>query len=188
MWVSTVFGLSQSARQMPWFDCHQSYDLSLTPRQLGHGINPTAPGEQFVDNRSVDDALTGGDPLHGVDEVFDATDTFFHQVADPFRPLFDKSERIGGLEVLGKHENCSFRITRTDLARRTQPLVRVGRRHADVDESHIWTRVANAGKERRSRAESATRPGRSIDRLSGDTPRQDVYPVLPPGPQGLRAL
>jgi hypothetical protein len=49
--------------------CHQSYYLPLTPRKLGHGINPTAPGEQFVDYRSVDDALTGGDPLHGVRET-----------------------------------------------------------------------------------------------------------------------
>ena len=43
---------------------HQRDDLPFTRRERGHRIDPPLSGEQLVDNRSVDDALTGRDPLN----------------------------------------------------------------------------------------------------------------------------
>ena len=161
MCVSTVFGLSQSARQMPWFE-RPSAIRARTSRSRGVSsakrIDPTAPGEQLVDDRPVDDALTGGDSLHGVEELLHTADSLLHQVADPFGPLLDEPERVGGLEVLREHENRRLRIPRTDLACRTQPFVGVGRRHADVDERHVGALVANAREERIGVARPGRRP------------------------------
>jgi hypothetical protein len=56
---------------------HQREDLPLTRCQTGDGIDPTASGQQLVDDRSVDDAFTRRNPLHGVEEVFDTSHTLF---------------------------------------------------------------------------------------------------------------
>src|SRR5436190_1486162 len=60
--------------------CHQRDDLALTRCELGHGINTAPPGEQLVDDRPVDNTLTGRDPLHGVEELLHAAYPFLQQV------------------------------------------------------------------------------------------------------------
>ena len=48
---------------------HQGEDLPLTRRECGEGIDPRCRVEQLVDDRAVDDALAGGNPLQGVEEL-----------------------------------------------------------------------------------------------------------------------
>jgi hypothetical protein len=151
MWVSTVWGLSQSVLQMPWFERPSAIRAIIsrfTWCELGDGIDPTPLGEQLVDDGSVDDGLTGCDPLHSIEELLHAADTFLHQVADPFGPLLEEPHRVGGLEVLREHEDRRFRIARTNDACCAEPFVGVGGRHADVDEGDVGAQVAHAGEER----------------------------------------
>ena len=51
-------------------------------------------GQELVDHGSVDDALAGRDPPHGVEELLHPADAFLHQVADAFRPLLDEPQRL----------------------------------------------------------------------------------------------
>ena len=59
-----------------------------------------AVGHQLVDDRPVDDALTGPHALHGVDQLLDAAHPLLEEVADTLGALLDESQRVFGLEVL----------------------------------------------------------------------------------------
>src|SRR4051794_33851924 len=123
---------------------HQRHDLPLAAGECLQRIDATALCEQLVDNGSVDHALTGGYSLHRLDELLHASDTLLQEIAESLRPLFDEPESVVGLELLREDENRGLRMTRTDLACRAHAFIRVGWRHADVDERHIGTRVAHA--------------------------------------------
>src|SRR4029077_20976062 len=110
---------------------------SLARRELLKGIDTTASCEKLVDDSPVEDTLTRCDPLHGIEQLLDATHAFLHQIADALGLLLEELQRLVGLEVLREDEYRSAGVARTDLARCVQPFVCMRGRHSDVDERDI---------------------------------------------------
>ena len=150
MCVSTVFGLSQSARQMPWFERPSAISARISrSRDVSSSIGSTRrrrASRSSTTARSTTHS-PAADPLHGVEQLFDPTDAFLHQIADAFGLGFDELERVVGLEVLREDEDGGARVARTDFAGCAQSFVRMGGGHPDVDEGDVRVQVADAAKQ-----------------------------------------
>src|SRR5206468_6179250 len=72
---------------------HERKDLPFPGSELVDRIDAAASREQVVDDCAVDDALALCDASHGVEQLFDAPDSFLHQVANVLRFGLDKLER-----------------------------------------------------------------------------------------------
>ena len=72
----------------------------------------------------------------------------FAMCASAARALRDETEREGGLDVLGQHEDADGRpMLFADRFGRTQTFVGVRRRHADVGDRDIRTLLADRGQQ-----------------------------------------
>ena len=78
-----------------------------------------------------------GDALDGVDELGDVAHAVLEQVADARGVVADELEHVRRLEVLGEDEHGDRRMRPADLGRRDEPVVRVARRHAHVDDRDV---------------------------------------------------
>src|SRR5207237_1137979 len=70
-------------------------------------------------------------------ELGDGGGTVLEQVPDAFRARGQEIERVFGLDVLRQHDDAGAGVLLANLARGTQALVGVRRRHPDVDDRDI---------------------------------------------------
>src|SRR5205823_14400928 len=70
-------------------------------------------------------------------ELADVRDAVLEQVADSLCALREQVERIVGLDILGEDEYAGPGVLLANLPRSPKALVRVRRRHADVDDRHL---------------------------------------------------
>src|SRR5439155_22106442 len=77
------------------------------------------------------------DRTDGSGELGDVGDPVLEQVADAFGAPIQELARVGRLDVLREDEDADARMPAADLLRGAQALVRVGRRHADVDDRDV---------------------------------------------------
>ena len=85
----------------------------------------------------VDDRLAVRQPPERVDEDRGIADPFLEQVAGALGILLEESHREARLEVLGEHEHADLGVELTDALCGDDALVRVRRRHADVDDRAV---------------------------------------------------
>lgn len=78
-----------------------------------------------------------GDPAYRVDELLGVEDAVLEEIADPAVPVGEQLARIQLLHMLGEHEDGKPRPCPPRGERALQPLVRVGRRKADVDDGDV---------------------------------------------------
>src|SRR3954453_4074880 len=76
-------------------------------------------------------------PPHRRGELVDIRHAILQQVADTLTRLRQQLHRIPRLHVLAQHQHPHLRIPLTDPLRRTQPLIRMRRRHPDIHDRHI---------------------------------------------------
>ena len=93
--------------------------------------------EQPRDDARVDDRLAVRQPPERVDEDRGIADALLEQVAGALGILLEESHREARLDVLGEHEHADLGVEFTDPLRGDDPLVRVRRRHADVDDRAV---------------------------------------------------
>src|SRR4051794_31732517 len=119
---------------------HQLQHLALTRRQLRQRIIAAVASHQLTDNRRIQRATTLPHPPHRSGELVDIRHTILQQVADTLTRLRQQLHRIPRLHVLAQHQHPHLRIPLTDPLRRTQPLIRMRRRHPDIHDRHIRLR------------------------------------------------
>ena len=115
---------------------HQLQDLALTRGQCGERVLDALRGDELPDQRRVDDAAAGGDPLDRLAEVIDLGDPAFEQVTDPVT-FGQQVHRPVHLDVGREHEDRDLRELGADRLRRLEPLGRVRRRHPDVEHHQV---------------------------------------------------
>ncbi len=169
--ASTVLGLTNrhlTDRAVGSPFGHERQHLSLSLRQLVKRTVMARALHEARDDRRVDDALTLVDSLECVSEDPDVGDAILEQVTDPLGSLLEQPHRVARLKVLGEHEGADGRVVPAYLLGGGYSLVRVRRRHLDVDDCDV--RVAGAapaaGAVRRSRP---LPPRRSLRRRGGAT-------------------
>src|SRR3954447_1218913 len=117
---------------------HQGQGLVLAVGEpFQWGVRAT-PAQQTGDDRRVKDTLTFGNAPQRVDEHGDVGDPFLEQVSARGRLVGQQPVRVSGLEVLAQHQNCDARVGGANPGGGDQPLVAVGRWHADVDDRDVW--------------------------------------------------
>ena len=132
--------------------------LALALRELVDGIGLPAAREQARDDRRVDHRLAFGQSPERVDEDGGIADAILEQVAGPLGMLLEQPHREARLDVVRQHEHADVRVELADALRRDDPLVRVRRRHADVDDRAV-------GPGRRDSAHQAVDLARLADDL-----------------------
>ena len=96
-----------------------------------------AAAEERRDDAWVDDGLAVVDAVHGVDKDGRGEDPFLEQVADLFRMSFEEADGVAGFEILRQHEDADVRVLLANPFGGPQPLVRMRRRHLDVDDGNV---------------------------------------------------
>ena len=118
--------------------CKQGKHRAFAVGELFQGRSSAAPDEAFHD-LWIEGGAARGDAFHGVDELADVAHTVLEQVAHPGRVVADQFEHVGGLEVLGEHENGYAGMRAPDLDGRDQPVVGVAWRHPHIDDCDVRT-------------------------------------------------
>ena len=78
-----------------------------------------------------------GDQLERGDELAYVGDPVFEQVSDAGGGALDERERVFDLDILREDDRRHVRVCAADLLGGEQALVRVGGRHADVDDGDV---------------------------------------------------
>jgi hypothetical protein len=95
-------------------------------------------GQQFLDERWLDDGFPGRDQSEGIGERVDVGDAVLEQVPHGAEVAFEQFQRVLDLDVLREDERRGLRLRQSDLLGGDESFVRVRGRHADVDDSDIW--------------------------------------------------
>src|SRR5918999_449541 len=126
---------------------HQLEHLALARRQLGEGIVASPPREQARHDDRVDRRAARSHALHGGDELLDVADAVLEQVPHPIRGVGEQLHRQSKLDVLRQHEHRHRGVARTDLERRPQAFVVVGRGQSNVHDRDIQVVAARFAEE-----------------------------------------
>ena len=94
-------------------------------------------GEQLRDDLRVERGPAGRHVAQRGREVLDVGDAVLEQVAEARGVLDQDPHRDPDLDVLGEDHDRRVRVAGADLARRVEPLLRVGRRHPHVDDHDV---------------------------------------------------
>ncbi len=116
---------------------HQPQHLALARRELRQRVVAAAAAHQLRDDRRIERRAALGDAAHGGGELVDVRDAVLEQVAHALGRVLQQLERVGRLDVLREDEHADGRPLGADRLRRNQALVRVRRRHADVDHCDV---------------------------------------------------
>ena len=93
--------------------------------------------DEAVDDLGIERGAAGRDAFDRLDEVGDVPHAILEQVADSRGVVSDELEHVRRLDVLREHEYGDRRVRAPDLRGGDQPVVRVPRRHADVDDRDV---------------------------------------------------
>ena len=93
--------------------------------------------DELADDGRVERRATLADAAHRRGELLQVGDAVLEQVADALGAFLEQHHRVAGLDVLREHEHAGVGELRPDLAGRDEPLVGVGRWHADVDDRDL---------------------------------------------------
>jgi hypothetical protein len=128
---------------------HQRENLALTLGQVVERHPGTPSAHELGDDLWVDDGATAGDPPDRIGEIVEVVNAVLEQVADAACTIGDQAQGEGRLDVLRQNEDPDARaVLGADRLRGAEALVRVGRRHPDVDDRDIGLVLANCGQER----------------------------------------
>ena len=161
MCASTVFGERYirspiAALERPFGD--QREHLALALGQLVERTARALAGDEPRDDRRIDHALALADPPQRVGEHGDIRDALLQQVAGPLGHLLQQPHRVVRLQVMREHEHPDLRVAAADLLRGHQPVVGVGRRHADVHDGDLRAPRVDHPQQLRRRRRNARRP------------------------------
>ena len=159
--ASTVRSVMKSRRPISTFDIPSATsgeNLALAFGELVEGIGLAAAREEPGDDRRIDHCLAFGQPPERIDEDRGIADAVLEQVARPLGMLLEQPHRETRLDVVREHEDADVRVELANALRRDDPLVRVRRRHADVDDHTV-------GPGRRDIAHQAVDLARLADHL-----------------------
>ena len=95
------------------------------------------PAYQALDDLRIHHAAAVGDPAHSVQQCLDLADAVLDQIAAPCLLALDEAKGVGELQILREHEDADLGVLATDVLGGDEPLVRAGRRHADVDQGDV---------------------------------------------------
>src|SRR3954451_4447758 len=116
---------------------HVTEDLSLARAECRQRVLPPTAPDEARDDFGIECRAAFPDPTHAVNEAVDVRDAVLQQIADALRVVGQQLERVGLLDVLGEHEHARLRLLGPDGRGRTQTLVGLRRRHADVDQRDV---------------------------------------------------
>ena len=85
----------------------------------------------------IDHALALADPPQRVGEHGDVGHALLEQVARALGHVLQQPHRVVRLEVVREHEHADLRVAAADLLGGDEPVVGVGRRHADVHDGDV---------------------------------------------------
>src|SRR5439155_14366412 len=100
-------------------------------------ILATPPANEASDDRGIDHRLSVADPPQCVHENCDVEDALLEQVADPLWMVLEQADCVARLNVMREDEHADLGMLCPDLLRGEEALVRVRRRHADVDDRSV---------------------------------------------------
>ncbi len=137
---STARSVTNRRSAIAWFE-RPSAISSSTSRSRGGELLERVVGalapDELADDGGVERGAAVGDPAHGGAELLEVGDAVLEEVADPLGARLEKRHRVARLDVLREKQHADVGMALADLARSLQSLVRVGRRHADVDHRHV---------------------------------------------------
>ena len=116
---------------------HQSQHLALAGRQLVDRIVTPAASDELRHDRRIERRSTLRDTPHRSRELVHVGDAIFQQVTDALRVLAEQFHRVGRLDVLREDEHTRLGPALANLLRGAQALVRLRRRHPDVDQGDV---------------------------------------------------
>ena len=126
---------------------HELQHLALSPGEGVQRVATAGPSEQLGDHLGVQGRASVRDSAYVRQELAHVGDAVLEQVADAAGL---PGEQLGGvalLDVLRQHEYGDVGPRRADHESRTQPLVRVGRRHAYVGHDDVRLEVLDRAQE-----------------------------------------
>ena len=143
---STARGEMKSRCPIAWFD-RPSAISSSTSRSRGESrcdriVAPVA-ADELGDDERVERRAALGDPPDGGRELVDVGDAVLEQVPEPVRAVGEQLDGVGVRDVLGEDEHAGVGVLGADLAGRPDPLVGLGRRHANVDDRDVGVVAAH---------------------------------------------
>src|SRR5439155_16078520 len=121
----------------------QSEHLALARGEFRQWIIAAPACDEAGDYRRVDDRLSVADSPERVDQDGDVEDALFEEVADSLGMLLEEADRVRRLDVVRENEHADVGMLGADPLRGDEALVRVGRRHADVDDRSVRSLCPN---------------------------------------------
>src|SRR6266511_2980355 len=116
---------------------HQFEYLALARRQIAERVVAPPAADEPRDDRGVERGAALRDSADSRAELVDVGDPILEQIADSLGTLGQELHRVAGFDVLREHEHTRPGVLLADLLRGLQSLVRVRRRHADVDDRDV---------------------------------------------------
>ncbi len=150
---------------------HEGQNLSLALSELVERAADAAAADQLLDHRWVDRRPARTHPPDGLGKLANLGDPVLEEMAGTPTVVGEELRRVVGFDEVREHQYTDLRSLSPDGERRHQTLVRVRRRHADIDNDRIRAKRPHQGKELGG-----------VPRLSGDLDtglREDAGETLP---------
>ena len=137
---STARSVTKSRSAIAWFDRPSAISSSTSRSrggQLLERVVGALPTHELADDGGVERRAAVGHAAHGRAELLEIGDAVLEQVADALGARLEERHRVPGLDVLREQEHADRGMPLADLAGGPKALVRVRRRHADVDDRDV---------------------------------------------------
>ena len=99
-------------------------------------------GDELLDERGIDDRSSLDDPLQRLDELVHVRDAALQQVATALAAGQEFGRPLD-LNVSGENDDCRLRELLADGRGGIETFAGMGRRHPDVDDREVGTKLAD---------------------------------------------
>jgi SAM-dependent methyltransferase len=94
------------------------------------------PLQEAAHDLRIDDGAAVADPADRVGQLAEIRHPVLEEVTDASGPVRQQRHRVGGLHVLGQHQDPDVGVFHSKAVSGDKTLVGIGRRHPDVDDRH----------------------------------------------------
>ena len=173
MWVSTVFTSMTSRSAIARLReplRHQLQHLALALGEPAELVDELVAAEQVADHLGVEHGAAGRDRVERVEQHLDVGHPVLEQVAEAAGVLPGQVGDVAALQRLGEQQDAEPGVALAELERRLGALVRVRRRHPDVDDRDVGCVLVDHGEQ----LVGVGGPGHDVDPRLGEQVGQAV--------------